>query len=560
MITIALKSSRAGDVAVARFTSSGALDTSFNSTGSQPGTRLIDFGGTDWAEGASLDADGKLVIVGTSHVSSYSIIMARLNADGSLDTSFDGDGEVITNFTGAGCFGSDLVVLPDGKLLVAACCYKNLGGWRYWATFLRFNSDGSVDTSYGFSGANGSGTPGGGATYTDAVNGQSGIQSLTRQADGKLILAGYVYGSPLYQFIVTRHNAAGTYDNSFSDGGKLTVDFGTTYALDIQAATVVDGRIVAVGCKDTGTGSGEDFAVVVLEGGERLEERLWAVHDANWNITAVTDVMGDVNKCMEYDSYGAPTYLAADYQLSTNSYQLAQGFQGLRIDTITGWWDADNRWLIPSLQTWNRMDPNPAGPYVDGMNTYLPMRGNAVNGVDPMGLSDTTYEGPFGPVWVDNGQVHGVVFYYVKRVWGWNWWQLGFGQNILESYEIIYSRPISTNENHSDCDYLIRRLDDPTDNGTLEGDILAVLTELLMKIKISEVQDEYKDFTMNGFLEVAGIAVVGGVVQMQKSGAPGVRNRGNGGAKGGSPRKGRRPPRRYGRAFPWSDRGRPPDG
>jgi RHS repeat-associated protein len=201
------------------------------------------------------------------------------------------------------------------------------------------------------------------------------------------------------EFIVTRHNADGTYDTSFSGDGKLAVDYGATYALDLNAAVVVDGRIVAVGCKDTGTMWGEDFAVVVLEGGERLEERLWAVHDANWNITAVTSTSGTVVQRSEYDPYGAATFLTHDYQPSTNNWQLLQGFQGLRIDTITGWWDARNRWLIPSLQTWNRMDPHPAGPYVDGMTGYGVLRGNPLGGVDPWGLENVGDKGTLYLTW-----------------------------------------------------------------------------------------------------------------------------------------------------------------
>ncbi|MFI5378434.1 MAG: RHS repeat-associated core domain-containing protein [Tepidisphaerales bacterium] len=251
-------------------------------------------------------------------------------------------------------------------------------------TFVRYNSDGSVDTSYGFSGPNGTGTAGGGATYTDATDKSDGISSLTRQADGKLVMTSY-YGGRLHQFQITRHNADGTYDTSFSSDGKLTV--GWSDAIDLYAATVVDGRIVAVGV------TSGDFAVAVVEGGERLEERLWATHDANGNITAVTDVMGNVVQRSEYDPYGGRTFLTAGWASTTDAHNFAPGFQGLRQDTITGWWDARNRWLIPGLQTWNRMDPTGAA-YVDGANLYEAFLGAPIGTVDPMGLEGTATTGP----------------------------------------------------------------------------------------------------------------------------------------------------------------------
>jgi RHS repeat-associated protein len=95
--------------------------------------------------------------------------------------------------------------------------------------------------------------------------------------------------------------------------------------------------------------------------------------------------MGDVVQRSEYDPYGGRTFLTANWGSTTDSYNFTPGFQGLRQDTVTGWLDARNRWMIPSLQTWNRVDPL---GYMDGPNTYLPMDGNTVNGRDPWGRSD----------------------------------------------------------------------------------------------------------------------------------------------------------------------------
>ena len=85
-----------GSFAVVRYETTGALDTSFDGDGKV----IIDMGNYNFANDLAIQPDGKIVVVGGSGVaqsSNYAFAVARLNSDGSLDTSFDGDGRVITS-------------------------------------------------------------------------------------------------------------------------------------------------------------------------------------------------------------------------------------------------------------------------------------------------------------------------------------------------------------------------------------------------------------------------------------------------------------------------------
>lgn len=88
-IVVAGGGAAAGSFCVARLRTNGALDTTFGSGGK----RVIDFGGDDEAVyGAALQPDGKIVLAGASDLR---VAVARLNPNGSLDTTFSGDGKKI---------------------------------------------------------------------------------------------------------------------------------------------------------------------------------------------------------------------------------------------------------------------------------------------------------------------------------------------------------------------------------------------------------------------------------------------------------------------------------
>lgn len=138
---------------VTRLNPDGSLDTSFNGSGRQ----TIDFGpGTDVARALVLQPDGKIVLAGFAAVGSPaqdSFAFARLNPNGALDTTFDGDGQAVVGFTSGGPVPSRayaLALQPDGKLVAAGEVV--LGGTNSNFAMTRLNPDGSLDTGFGTGG------------------------------------------------------------------------------------------------------------------------------------------------------------------------------------------------------------------------------------------------------------------------------------------------------------------------------------------------------------------------------------------------------------------------
>ena len=104
----------------------GFLDPTFGPAAT-PGRVITDFfGANDLANAVAIQADGRIVVAGSSGVGSGSTFaLARYNSDGSLDTSFDGDGRVFVNFS----FGTDVAravaIQADGRIVVAGTSDSN---------------------------------------------------------------------------------------------------------------------------------------------------------------------------------------------------------------------------------------------------------------------------------------------------------------------------------------------------------------------------------------------------------------------------------------------------
>lgn len=145
------------DFALARYNPDGSLDTSFGGDGKV----TTDFGANDKAFGVAVQRDGKTVALGwAGRGSTASNVLVRYNADGSLDRSFGGDGRITSPFFGR----SALAIQRNGKIIVAA------GG-----ALVRYNADGSLDTSFG----------GDGKVMIDFPGDDAGIFALAIQKDGK---------------------------------------------------------------------------------------------------------------------------------------------------------------------------------------------------------------------------------------------------------------------------------------------------------------------------------------------------------------------------------------
>jgi uncharacterized delta-60 repeat protein len=238
-----------GDFALARYTTTGALDTSFNGTGKVTTTPSGSCSGQ--ARALALQADGKIVVAGTScpnFTSTRNFTVYRYNTDGSLDTSFGSSGKATVNFY-AGASEAFAVAVQGGSIWVAG--YAGSG-----FALARLTSSGTLDYSFG------SGT----GTVTSAVGTSSAFaNSLAIQADGKPVLAGYASSGGTV-FALTRYTANGALDTTFGTGGKVLTNVGGTFSGNSAIATAlaiqVDGKIVAAGYANSTSGGYYRFAAV----------------------------------------------------------------------------------------------------------------------------------------------------------------------------------------------------------------------------------------------------------------------------------------------------------
>lgn len=218
------------DWAIVRYNTNGSLDNTFDGDGKL----IITFGsGDDEAKAVAIQSDGKIVVAGYGTIANAECAVARLNTDGTFDNTFDSDGKVITSINTLFEQLSSIIIQPDGKIVAGGAAY--IGGYTD-LLLIRYNSNGSLDVSFDTDG------------YITTPIGSFGdeINSLTIQADGKLVAAGYAGAGSYIDSYTARFNTNGSLDNTYDGDGKKMVALS---ASDDQYVGVVmqSGKIVAVG-------------------------------------------------------------------------------------------------------------------------------------------------------------------------------------------------------------------------------------------------------------------------------------------------------------------------
>jgi uncharacterized delta-60 repeat protein len=138
------------DFAVVRYNADGSLDATFGNAGKA----TTDFGHTaDTANGMTLDPQGRIILAGASargYPTYHDFAVARFTSQGALDTSFGTGGEVLTDFNGANDYAGPVTVNKDGKIIVAGQAYNQATGFDF--AIAVYNDDGTLDTSIGSGG------------------------------------------------------------------------------------------------------------------------------------------------------------------------------------------------------------------------------------------------------------------------------------------------------------------------------------------------------------------------------------------------------------------------
>jgi uncharacterized delta-60 repeat protein len=252
------------------------LDPTFGSGG----VVRFDLGGNDLLTTTTVEPDGKIVSYGLRSTPDQPMngVLTRLNADGTPDTTFGTNGSVVTVDPAlvsgpAICVhpNAGLARLADGKYLVAAVITDSLAGPTQTVTgaggvgiadytptkfvtkihLARYNTDGSLDTTFGTNGQ---------TVLTDAGAGLS-FQSVVALSDGSIVLAGREavdtqppsvipppdYRVPVAKVTLLKITPAGSLDTNFGTNGKFTFDPGEGDTTTVRVEAANDGNVLVFG-------------------------------------------------------------------------------------------------------------------------------------------------------------------------------------------------------------------------------------------------------------------------------------------------------------------------
>ena len=238
--------------AMVRYTSTGALDTTFNSSGKVS----TDMGGVDTAEVIVVQSTGKIILAGsTSNVATdYSYFaLARYNANGSLDTTFNTSGKVTTNVGATYNMLDSIAVQPDGKIVAVGTLVEGGVG------LARYNTTGALDATF-----NGNGKA---VTALCGTGEFDSLHAVALQADGKILVAGTSREGEADDLVLARFNSNGSIDSGFGSNGRSLTNFSQDAFQDTAygIAVLSDGSIMVAG-DSVSTDSGFDLILAKFQG------------------------------------------------------------------------------------------------------------------------------------------------------------------------------------------------------------------------------------------------------------------------------------------------------
>jgi uncharacterized delta-60 repeat protein len=247
----------------------GGLDLTFGTNG----VVTTNTGDTVNVVGTVIQSSGKIVVAGTD-TTTNSIVMARYNSNGTLDTTFGTNG-VVTNNLGIGdrLHTGAIALQSDDKIIIAGTDFGDIAN-----TFVaRFNAaDGSLDTTF-----NSQSTPGfidfNIGQQADSINGADAPDALfINQANNSILVAGQTtenFSISTTKFAIARVTSAGQLDNTFHNGlGVETFAFsGSNFATATGIGLQSNGDIIVSGSATDPSSGDDDFALIRLLSGGGLD-------------------------------------------------------------------------------------------------------------------------------------------------------------------------------------------------------------------------------------------------------------------------------------------------
>ncbi|MGL2962545.1 T9SS type A sorting domain-containing protein [Flavobacterium sp. RSB2_4_14] len=219
-------------IGMSRHKTDGSIDTNFGTNGFV----ILNVNNFTFGESITLQPDGRIVVAGYIQTSATSVnlLVIRFNTNGSLDTTFGNSGIVLVNNN---MHAKSVKIQSDNKIVVGGYCGNAFA-------VARLNSDGSIDEDFGFNGL---------VTTTVVLNSyQAQINALNIQGDGKIVVSGFAYLNPVnLAFCTIRYDINGNIDTGFGINGKVLTNLNSSVSDMISAQAIQqDGKIVVTGAAD----------------------------------------------------------------------------------------------------------------------------------------------------------------------------------------------------------------------------------------------------------------------------------------------------------------------
>ena len=268
------------DFFIARFLSDGSLDTSFNGVGYV--VTSFNSGSSEQCNAVAIQSDGMIVSAGLTQSGHLHVALTRHTADGVPDAMFGTAGKVQIDAS-AGLNGDSearaLVLQPNGDLLIAGYA---LGSSNIDFMVMRLKpADGSPDPNFGTSGI----------TRTPIGTSEDIANAMVLQPNGAIVLAGSSYGADGHRhFALARYSQFGVLDTSFNGTGKVTTNVGPSDDYAYALLLMPWGRLVAGGNSRVNTSSSEtDVAVAAYNADGTLDRFFGTAGKRTVNVSQLED-------------------------------------------------------------------------------------------------------------------------------------------------------------------------------------------------------------------------------------------------------------------------------
>lgn len=321
------------DFEIVRLSGSGAVDTDFGAGGSV----TVDITGTnDYEPWVTVVGSDNIVVAGESFASPWHSSLVKLTSDGTLDTSFGGDGKVLTGWDGSDGWANAVIGGAGDTIITAGT--GPIGGTRQFA-LAKHLPNGSLDDTFGNAGK----------VLVDLGGTNAEAYGVVVDANGSLVVAGRYYVNNSWEVAAVRFSSDGVVDTNFGANGMVLIgsvsdqrDFVTSVALDGQNRILIAGytenqeelfvlRLLADGSVDT-TFADDGFLVSDL-GAAGAQARVVAVDSQDRILLGGAIVQSDTNALLLRllsdgtvdDSFGEAGKIILD--VADADYITALGFQ-----------------------------------------------------------------------------------------------------------------------------------------------------------------------------------------------------------------------------------------